>query len=357
MTDRSFYHNHDVNLLLGRRGLEIRPETSSVVIDGKEDIFYDRLLIATGASPHLPQEYRNAGILSLRTIEDAEAIITAASCLRHAVVLGGGLVSLQVAQSLNQRGITSTVIVGSKQLLSKNVDEEAAAFIQKAMEDRGISVRLGVNVLSCERTGNAITLYLDTGETLSSPLIVCGKGVRPNLLEGPLCTNESMRVDECMNTCVGNVYCAGDVSLTRHLVSSQWDRIANWPNACFQGWVAGSNMAGVYTNLPGLLNQNITTLFGICLVSIGDFSSHLDGTSQLLRYSDDARKIYRKIFLRDGRIVGAILLNDIYDAGVIKNLISRKTDVSSLLDVSPKGYFNMAKLLRNSSWGAFREFL
>jgi NAD(P)H-nitrite reductase large subunit len=116
-------------------------------------------------------------------------------------------------------------------------------------------------------------------------------------------------------------------------------------------------MAGVHTSLPGLLNQNITTLFGICLVSIGDFSRHLDGTSHLVRYSDGARKSYRKIFLRNGRIVGAILLNDIDDAGVIKNLISRKADVSSLLDVSPKGYFNMAKLLRNSSWGTFRDFL
>lgn len=201
----------------------------------------------------LPEDYRDAGVLGLRTLEDADRILDFVPRQKDAIILGGGLVSLQVVQALSKQGITPTVIVSLPQILSRNVDEEVGSVVQEAMVENGISVRLGVTVLSCERMEKAISLHLETGEVLSSSLVVCGKGVKVDLLEGPLCTNESMRTDERMNTCIENIYGAGDVSIAKHLVYDQWNRIANWPNACYQGWVAGSSMAGGQLRLDGLL--------------------------------------------------------------------------------------------------------
>ena len=90
LTNRAFYENYNAQILLGMKALEIRPESASVLIESQEVLPYDRLLIATGSSPVLPDEYRNAGVIALRTLRDADRIRTAASRSKKGVVLGGG---------------------------------------------------------------------------------------------------------------------------------------------------------------------------------------------------------------------------------------------------------------------------
>jgi len=137
-----------------------------------------------------------------------------------------------------------------------------------------------------------------------------------------------MAVDGHMRTRVENVYAAGDVSLVRHRISGRWERLANWPNACYQGWVAGLNMAGIKTKLDGLVNQNVTHLFGLQLATIGLFKPPFENETQVLRWSDEGKRVYRRIFLNQGKIVGAVLVNGIEDIGLIRSLMVREIDVS-----------------------------
>ena len=329
LTDESFYRKHNVQILLKKKVLEIDPGRAFVVIEGnRERIPYEELLVATGATPILPTGSQNRRTFSLRTLDDAERILTSFSFSSNAVILGGGLVALQLAQTLRNRGIEVTVVVASDHILSRNVDEETSSLVRREMENQGISCHFGAEALSVEKSRGKIQVELSTGTILSASFILSGKGVKPNLLQGPLSTNEDMAVDDHMRTHLENIYAAGDVSLVTHLISGQRERLANWPNACYQGWIAGLNMAGVDARLEGLLNQNVTHLFGLRLASLGIFKPPFEEGTEVLRWSDEGQKVYRKLFLRKGRIIGAVLVNGIEDIGLIRNLIVRRIDVS-----------------------------
>ncbi len=329
LTDESFYRKHNVRILLKKKVLEIVPGRAFVVIEGnRERIPYDQLLVATGATPILPAESLKKRAFSLRTLEDADRILSSLSLSSNAVILGGGLVALQLAQALRKRGIEITVVVASDHILSRNVDRETSALVQREMENQGISCHFGAEALLVEKSRGKTQVELSTGTILSASFILSGKGVKPNLLQGPLSTNDDMAVNDHMRTHLENVYAAGDVSLVTHLISGQRERLANWPNACYQGWIAGLNMAGVDARLEGLLNQNVTHLFGLRLASLGIFKPPFEEGTEVLRWSDEAQKVYRKIFLHKGRMIGAVLVNGIEDIGLIRNLIVRRMDVS-----------------------------
>ncbi len=327
ITDETFYRKHNVQILL-KKVVEISPGKTSLVIAGKERIPYDELLIATGASPMLPTGDPAGQVLSLRTLEDAERIRSFLPCSTKAVILGGGLVGLQLAQTLWKRGLKITVVVGSDHILSRNVDLETALLVQGEMEGKGISVCLGAEAVSLEKSQGQVHVQLSTGKTLSASLVLTGKGVKPNLLQGPLSVEGDMAVDGHMRTRLENVYAAGDVSLVKHLISGRWERLANWPNACYQGWVAGLNMGGREAKLEGLLNQNVAHLFGFQLASMGIFKPPFEKGTEVLRWADEGQRVYRRIILNKGRMIGAVLVNRIEDIGLIRNLIVRRIDVS-----------------------------
>jgi NAD(P)H-nitrite reductase large subunit len=347
LTDEAFYRDREVELILDKKAVEIMPRCPAVRTEDGKEFFYDRLLIATGASPKLPAEYVGSGALVLRTLADADRILAAAQGAKEAIILGGGLVSLQTAQALWKRELKVSVVVGSRQILSRNLDAKAAFLVQEAMVRQGVNVCLGSSVTCLEPSRHLIHVRLDTGQALVGALVVSGKGVRPNLLQGPLCASDDMRTDEYLRTCLENVYAAGDVSLGWHLIHEQWDRVANWPNACYQGWLAGLNMAGVSTRLAGLLNHNVTELFGVRVASIGLVEPPCTDGYQVLTWENEGTRVYKKIVLRDKRLVGAILVNDIGEAGVIHNLVRKKADLSAVLAEKPAGQYNLAGLLHS----------
>lgn len=331
ITNDAFYRKYRVKTLLGRKAIEIYPERSQLRTGGNKLVPYDKVLIATGASPVLPAAYRNGGVLALRTLEDADRIIASVRSPGSVVILGGGLVSLQVAQALWMRGMKITVVVKSNQILSKNVDSEAASMVQKALQKKDVTICLGADALSFERDEGVTHVHLSTGEVVTACMVISGKGVSPNFLQGFFSGDQDFMVDERMRTRVENVYAAGDVCLVKHLISGKWERVPNWPNSCYQGWVAGRNMAGVDAHLDSIVNHNVTQLFGIQVASIGLYDPTSDGDYEVLRWSDKTRHVYKRIVLTDGRILGAILVNEIEDAGRILNLINRKASFSGRL--------------------------
>lgn len=329
VTDEAFYRRLNVRLLLKKRALEIDAERASVAVEGSGGrIPYDELLIATGATPTQPAGDPEGQVLSLRTLEDAERILSLLPHSGKAVILGGGLVSLQLAQTLWHRGLEITVLVGSDRVLSRNVDPRTSLLVQREMESKGISFHLCTEAVSFVRNGDQVHVHTNTDRTLSASLLLCGKGIRPNLLDGALTTDGAMEVDARMRTRCRNVYAAGDVSRVKHLISGKWESMANWPNACYQGWVAGLNMAGRQAELEGLLNQNITHLFGLRLASIGVFQFPPGKGGEVLEWSEEGQKVHRKIYLKEGKVVGAVLVNAVEDIGLIRNLIVRGREVS-----------------------------
>lgn len=185
IADDRFYREHDVKTIFGNRAVGIDPAQQTVYLEDDTRLEYDNLLIATGASAKYPTEESSKipGVLTVRTIEDAERIIRLGKDAQEIVVLGAGLISLQVANALalSKKGVKLTFMVGSSHLLSQNIDADCAAIIQRRLESQRVSFLFGRNAREFKEKGNKIWIVTDKGEDLVADLVVVGKGITPNV--------------------------------------------------------------------------------------------------------------------------------------------------------------------------------
>ncbi len=332
IVDSDFYRRNGVLTKFGSKALAVEPLEQTVYLENGEKVVYDNLLIATGASPvSLDVSGEElANILLLRTIADADKVVECARTAKKVMIIGGGLVGLQVADALVKQRIKATMLVSSTQLLSQNFDAECAAIVQKEVESQGIGILFGRNIREIRRKGKKAIVVSDSGEEWPVDMVVIGKGVRPNV---HLVSHSGIKVDrgiwvnELMQTNMDNVFAAGDVVEGKNLITGEREVLPNWSNACRQGWIAGSNMAGFHQTYEGGLRQNISVIFGLTIVAIGWTRAPEDNGVEELRFSDPRRKIYRNILLVDNRIAGAILVGRTDDAGMLKNLIINKKSI------------------------------
>ena len=337
LVDEQFYRKFDVRRLLGRKAVHIDLVKRLVHLDNRSKVTYEDLLIATGASARrLNSVEPDAAeyVTTLRTLRDADRIITRAEGAKEIVFVGAGLVSLQTLKAVLDRGAKVTLVVGSYQVLSQQLDTEAAAIIQKKLEVEGVTILLGRGVDRVVRMGDHVQLITSFGETLPADLVIVGKGVHPNT---DVAKNTEIRiglgifVDDQMRTNVEDVYAAGDVAEGKNSITGQMEVIATWSNACAQGEIAGLNMAGYPAKCRGQFRDNVTTLLGVAAVSMGLYKTE-EGEFKELRYVDEEGAVYRKLFLDGSRLVGALLLGRITDAGVIRHCIANNLDVSAWED-------------------------
>ena len=332
IVDSDFYRRNGILTKFGSKASTVDPLKQMVYLENSGKVVYDKLLIATGASPvSLDVSGEELGnVLSLRTIADADRVVECARTAKKVMIIGGGLVGLQMADALFRQRIKATILVSSRQLLSQNFDAESAAIVQRELESRGIGILLGRNIREIRRKGKKAIVVSDSGEEWPVDMVVVGKGVRPNV---HLVSNSGIKVDrgiwvdELMQTNMDNIFAAGDVIEGKNLVTGEREVLPNWSNACRQGWIAGSNMAGLHQTYEGGLRQNISVIFGLTIVAIGLTRAPEDNGVEELRFSDPRRKIYRNILSADNRIVGAILVGRTDDAGMLRNLIVNRKSI------------------------------
>lgn len=334
----AFYREHGVELILGRRveGLEL-PERR-VRLAGGQRLRYDRLLLAVGGVPILPpieglDEVREGAFTFLRW-SDARALVDyiEARSLREAVVLGGGLIGLKAVEGLLERGLRVTVVELADRLLASTLDREASGLLEEHLLEHGCRVIKGDTVRRVEASGGVLSgVVLRSGQRLSTRLLIIAVGVRPNraLVEGtPIQADRGILVDPFMRTTVEGVYAAGDCAQALDFLTKSRAVIAIWPVAARQGRVAGLNMAGRPTQYPGLFAMNSVQILRIPTISFGITNPPPGEGYEVLSVLDRQRPLYRKVVLREGRVVGVILLGRIERAGVYGMLIREGLDVS-----------------------------
>jgi NAD(P)H-nitrite reductase large subunit len=175
-------------------------------------------------------------------------------------------------------------------------------------------------------------VHTDQGEVITGNALVVGKGVRPNIPkfvpEGMVEVSRGIRVDGRMRTSAESIFAAGDVCEAKDLISGRHRVISNWPNACFQGLVAGQNMGGGEVFFEGSLAMNVTSVFGLSFASIGEVKDDPGEERETSFYLDESRGIYKKWVFQDDRIIGAILLGDIGENAFIAEIIRRQLSIS-----------------------------
>ena len=342
-----FFSENKVNAHLGLRAERVLPESKSIRMEDGREYPFDRLLIATGSSPKIldiPGKDKK-GVVVIRNIDHAQEIVNRLEEIKTACVLGGGLIGLRTGYALSVRGLKVKIIVKSSHVLSQMLDRDAAEMIEGTMREHGIDIRTGRDAVEIVGKESVEGIILDDGERINCQLVVIGKGVQPNvdfISSTQIKVNEGIVGDETMRTTLPDIYVAGDVAETFDLSTGKTGVNAIWPCAFEQGRVAGLNMAGKKAKYDGSFRMNSLDFYGLPVISMG--VTRIDG-NEFQQFQRKTKSTYRKIVLKDGCIVGAILVGRIQKAGILTTLLKKRVNVLDVIPLLMNDRLNFAELL------------
>ena len=335
LRDEAYFEAQKVAYVRGRALKALHAERNVAGLADGGEIAYEKLLLATGASPAIPPI---PGIDSvryhvLRTLDDATGLNAAMKQAKQAVVLGAGLVGMHAAENLVKAGVPVTIVEMAKQLTDGYFDATAAGLIEKAFTDNGAKIMTGSRVVKLAPSAVGAMLTLDSGATLEADLLLVATGVRANLdfLNGSgalIAHDKGILVDDCMQTSVANVWAAGDCAQAKGFFSDAKVMNAILPDAAEQGRIAGQAMAGDpgLRRYPGGIPLNTYHFFGRHAISVGS-SKIPEGGEVVTRYDEHSGRYLKAIFL-DGRLRGIYGVNEFFDGGVMCQLILRGIDLA-----------------------------
>jgi NAD(P)H-nitrite reductase large subunit len=328
LRDKNYYKSMGVRTLFGTEVLGIDTQKREVLLDQDKKEPFDLLLIATGSSPIRPKirGIKKEEIGVLRNLDHAKHLKDLKPKVQKVLFLGGGLVSLQTLQALYRKGGQYTIVVKSHHLLSQILDQEASEFVERHLEKIGIRLLKSRDVVQLRRKRGTKIAILDNGEEMDVDFIFAGKGVEPNiqfLKRSKIQTQRGILVNHFLETNLEGIYAAGDVAEAPDFFTQERVLYGLWPSAIEQGELVGRNMAGERGVYPGNLRMNVTRIFGLPIASIGDFRSSRVG--EVLIKKDEKRGHYRKLCLdQNGVLIGALLINQVEDLGVLHGLIRER---------------------------------
>jgi len=320
---------------LGTRVVDLDAAAKELILQNGRTFSYDRLLLATGALPLVPEipGWPGPGTFVLRTMADAQDLARAASAARTAVVIGAGRVGLKAGLSLRQRGLAVTLVEQGPRVAPMQFDEVAGGILGQALEAQGIGLCLGQTVAQVRRSGQHVQgVVLEDGRLLEAEVIVAAMGVRPNVElahKAGLKINRGIVVDRYLRTSAAEIYAAGDAAETTDLVTRGSLVSGLWTNAVEMGRFAGSNMAGAALEYPGAWAVfNSLEVVGIPTVALG-LTDAVPGKEYQVCQTRHGNT-YRKLVCKDEVLVGALLIGDIDGAGIYAGVIKGKGKVGDI---------------------------
>jgi nitrite reductase (NADH) large subunit len=324
----------------GENGIELHLATEVVSLDASAHHIgladesleeYDRLLLTTGARPFIPpcEGTEKDGVFALRTLDDALAIKAYAHEADTAIVVGGGLLGLETARALLSTGLAVTVVEFFPYLLPQQLDEEGSEVLKVLLQAQGLKVVTGATTKAVLGVPCADCIQIQNGIKITGDLVIFSTGIRSEVglaQAAGLDVNRGIIVDDRLNTSAQDVFAAGDAAEFEGRV------YGIIPPAIEQARVAAANMVEAQSaTYTGSIPSTTLKVVGAELTTLGDAVVEGDEYTQL-RHADVETGLYRKAVLRDGHIVGAILLNDKERTQPMRHLIAQNADVSAFAD-------------------------
>ncbi|MBN9206269.1 nitrite reductase large subunit NirB [Methylibium petroleiphilum] len=328
-----WYAEHGISLHLGKKVTEIDRVKRIVRASDGTEAEYDRLLIATGSNPFiLPVPGKDLeGVIAYRDIADTNTMIETATKYRHAVVIGGGLLGLEAANGLMLRGMQVTVVHIMPWLMERQLDDVAGKLLQKSLEDRGLKFLIGAQTeqLIGDKDGRVMAVRFKDGKEIPADLVVMAAGIRPNteLAEKTgLHCNRGIVVTDTMQTVTDpRIYSVGECAAHRGIAYGLVAPLFE------QGKVCATHLAqfgiGRYT---GSLTSTKLKVTGIDLFSAGEFMGGTD-TEEIVM-SDPFGGVYKKLVIKDDKLVGACLYGDTVDGSWYFKLLREGRSVADIRD-------------------------
>ena len=323
-----WYVKHGVTLYKGVSITAIDRAARTVTSARGITVPYDKLIIATGSLPIIipVPGHMLAGVLTYRDLDDVQAMLVAAKSHGSAVVIGGGLLGLEAAAGLKEQGMDVTVLHLAPTLLERQLDTTAGHLLQKAVEARGIRVITRANTKAILGEKKVEAVLLEDGTRLPADLVVMAVGIKPNAQlakDAGLEVNRGIVVDASMHTSDPDIFAVGECAESHAQVFGLVAPLYEMAGV-LAAQLAGDTEAR-FTPSAVATKLKVT---GINLFSAGDFAEGKDRQEIVLR--DAARGIYKRLVLKDDRVIGAVMYGDTADGAWFFDHIKRGTDIAPM---------------------------
>ncbi|RWD50214.1 nitrite reductase large subunit NirB [Mesorhizobium sp.] len=325
-----WYIANGITLYKGHKIVAIDRTAKTVTSDHGVTEPYDKLVIATGSVPFIipVPGHDLPGVLTYRDLDDVQAMLLAAQSRAKAVVIGGGLLGLEAAAGLNSQGMDVTVLHVTPTLMERQLDPAAGHLLQRAVEQRGIKVITKANTQAITGKGKVEQVELADGTIIPATLVVMAVGIRPNAAlakQAGIAVSRGIVVDGGMRSNDPNIYALGECAEVNGQVYGLVAPLYEMARVAASQLAGNEAAAFVHMDTPTKLKVT-----GIELFSLGDFAEGEDRQEIVLR--DAAAGVYKRLVLRDDRIIGTVLYGETADGAWFNDLKKKQTDISQMRD-------------------------
>lgn len=322
---KEWYEENNIKLYRGLKVNSINTEKEEIELSDGTKTNYTKLLLANGSRNLVPDinGINKEGVLTLKTLEDAQNIIDKVEQSETVLVIGGGILGLELAwelRKMNKKVIVSEI---ASRLMPKQLDEKSSITLYNTVINNGVEVILGNGVSEISVNDKGVEgIITDGGKFIPCDLVVYSVGIRPNIeiLTGTnINVNKGIIVNERMQTNIRNVYAAGDVAEFKNGIYGLWNI------AIGQGTIAGYNIAGRSVEYKPIAPVTTLSAFNVSLFSMGDIDENNAGNIVV----SEEEGSYSKILIDDNKVIGAIVVGSIKSSPILKRAIEEEIDLGN----------------------------
>jgi nitrite reductase (NADH) large subunit len=329
INDQAWYDDNAITLVSGDQIVAVDRKIQTITARSGRVESYDKLIFATGSDPFIipVPGHDMQGVVTFRDMDDVGAMLRAADGGGDAVVIGGGLLGLEAAHGLSLRGMKVTVIHLMPTLMERQLDEAAGWLLKEALEGRGQTILTGADTAEIYGQGKVEGVRLKDGREIPASLVVMAVGIRPNVKlarDAGLAIGRGIHVDDHLVTSDANILAVGECvehgGAVYGLVAPIWDMCRSLAD----GLVAQPN------GYTGSVTSTKLKVSGIDVFSAGDFSGGEGCEDIVMR--DATRGIYKRVIVKDDKLIGAVLYGDTGDGNWYFDLLKRGENVAEIRD-------------------------
>src|SRR5882757_3573281 len=325
-----WWRDRGVTLRYGERATQVDAAVRNVTLAGGAQLAFSKLVFATGSQPIRPDipGMDLPGVLTFRDVDDVNAIAAAKGAGVRVVVIGGGLLGLEAAYGLAKAGARVTLLHLMDRLMERQLDQRAALMLKRAVEAKGIAVRLQAQTARIAGSGRVEAVELRDGTTIAADAVVVAVGIRANTAlarTAGLEVGRGIVVDDHLQTSAAGVHAIGECAEHRGccygLVEPAYE----------QAQLLARRFAGERASYPGSVLATNLKVSGVNVFSAGDFLATTDDAEEIV-LSDPAVGVYKKLVIAHDRLVGAVLFGDTADGLWYLDLIRARTPIERMRD-------------------------
>lgn len=356
-----FFKEKKINFLKRNAVRAIDPGKNVVVLSNGGEIQYDKVLLATGSEPTIPnvENLTEVPFLKLRIMSDALDHLKAMKQAKSIIVMGTGLVGMHAAENFVHKGMHVDVVRArakkNPRVLPNYFDEECSRLIQGVFESKGVEFYLENYAVRVDHRKNKFIVALYDGQDLMADLLLVCIGVEPRkelVSDSKIEIDKGVLVNRKMKSSVDNVWAAGDVAQGDDFFGKEKILNAILPNAVLQGKIAGADMCGARLDCDysGGISKNVFSYFGNRAFSVGINIPHDEEEYVIDKTCKPSKNFFQKTIFRKTVLVGMSAVNSNLDPGIVFNLIQRRINLKKKRAEFIHNTLNMSRRLMWSQW-------